>query len=159
MPRNFAETPESQKPTTIVISAASGRAKLDRRLSVAPMMDWTDDAEYARKINRFWNDGVSCLLYVSSAAAAVSNATAFRLRRASAPISLGSAMSIPAIDRMSSEEKLQALEALWESIAREGDRYPPPAWHEDELKRTQERFESRAEQPMDWETAKQQLRR
>lgn len=69
------------------------------------------------------------------------------------------AMSIPAIDRMSREEKLHALEELWESITREGDRYDSPAWHEDELKRTQDRFESGAEQPMDWDTAKRQLRK
>ena len=68
-------------------------------------------------------------------------------------------MSIPAIDRMSWEEKLQALEELWESITREGDRYQSPAWHEEELRRTQERYGSGAEQPMDWDTAKQQLRK
>ncbi len=68
-------------------------------------------------------------------------------------------MSIPAIDRMSWEEKLRALEELWESITCEADRYQSPAWHEEELKRTQERYESGAEQPMDWDTAKQQLRK
>jgi len=68
-------------------------------------------------------------------------------------------MSIPAIDRMSWEEKLRALEELWESITREGDRYQSPAWHEEELKRTQERYESGAEQPMECDTAKQQLRK
>ncbi len=54
---------------------------------------------------------------------------------------------------------LRALEELWESITREADRYQSPAWHEEELKRTQERYESGAEQPMDWDAAKQQLRK
>ena len=47
-------------------------------------------------------------------------------------------MSTPAIERMSWEEKLRALEELWDAITREGDRYESPAWHEQELKETQE---------------------
>ena len=43
MPKNPAETPESQKPTKIGVSDDLSREKLDRRVSVAPMMDWTDD--------------------------------------------------------------------------------------------------------------------
>jgi tRNA-dihydrouridine synthase A len=42
MPRNSAETPESEKPTKAGISEGFSREKLDRRVSVAPMMDWTD---------------------------------------------------------------------------------------------------------------------
>ncbi len=45
-------------------------------------------------------------------------------------------MSTPAIDQMSWEEKLRALEELWDVITREGDRYESPAWHEQELKGT-----------------------
>ncbi len=46
-------------------------------------------------------------------------------------------MSTPAIERLSGEEKLRALEELWDAITREGDRYESPAWHEQELKETQ----------------------
>jgi hypothetical protein len=67
-------------------------------------------------------------------------------------------MSPPAIDRMSWEEKLRALEELWDAITREGDRYELPAWHEHELKETQQRHESGAEKPMDWARAKRALR-
>lgn len=38
-------------------------------------------------------------------------------------------MSIPAIERMSWEEKLRALEEPWEAITSEEDRYESPAWH------------------------------
>jgi hypothetical protein len=41
---------------------------------------------------------------------------------------------------------------------REGDRYESPAWHEQELKETRARVESRAEKPMDWADAKRKLR-
>jgi Putative addiction module component len=68
-------------------------------------------------------------------------------------------MSTPAIDLMSWEEKLRALEELWDAITREGDRYESPAWHEQELKETQQRFDAGAEESMDWATAKRDLRR
>jgi Putative addiction module component len=50
-------------------------------------------------------------------------------------------MSMPGIDQMSWEEKLRALEELWDAITREGDRYRSPAWHKQELKETQQRFD------------------
>src|SRR5262252_7025743 len=42
MPTNPAETPDSAKAAKIGLSSDFSRGKLDRRLSVAPMMDWTD---------------------------------------------------------------------------------------------------------------------
>jgi tRNA-dihydrouridine synthase A len=42
MPTNPAETPESEKPAKIGLSEDFSREKMDRRISVAPMMDWTD---------------------------------------------------------------------------------------------------------------------
>ena len=60
---------------------------------------------------------------------------------------------------MSWEEKLRALEELWDAITREGDRYGSPAWHEQELKETQQRYDAGAESSMDWSTAKRDLRR
>lgn len=68
-------------------------------------------------------------------------------------------MTTPAIEQMSWEEKLRTLEELWDSIAREGDRYESPPWHEQALKETQQRHESGAEQPMDWADAKRKLRK
>src|SRR5579862_6546355 len=42
MPKNPAATPESKMPTKLGVSVDPSREKLDRRISVAPMMDWTD---------------------------------------------------------------------------------------------------------------------
>src|SRR5215469_10910328 len=42
MPTNPAETPDSEKPKKIGVSDDFSREKIDRRISVAPMMDWTD---------------------------------------------------------------------------------------------------------------------
>jgi hypothetical protein len=68
-------------------------------------------------------------------------------------------MTSAPIESMTWEEKLRTLEELWDSIAREGDRYESPAWHEQELKATQTRVESGAERSMDWADAKRRLRR
>jgi Putative addiction module component len=68
-------------------------------------------------------------------------------------------MTTPAIERMSWEEKLRMLEELWDSITREGDRYESPPWHEQALKETQRRYDSGAEEPMDWADAKRELRK
>ncbi len=67
-------------------------------------------------------------------------------------------MKTPGIDQMSWEEKLRALEQLWDAIACEGGRYESPAWHERELKETQQRYDAGAEESMDWATAKRDLR-
>jgi len=45
MPTDPAETPESGKPTKIGLSEDLSREEIDRRVSVAPMMDWTDDRQ------------------------------------------------------------------------------------------------------------------
>jgi hypothetical protein len=68
-------------------------------------------------------------------------------------------MNTTTTDQMSWEEKLRALEELWDAITREGDRYESPAWHEQELKETQQRYDAGAEESMDWATAKRDFRR
>lgn len=37
------------------------------------------------------------------------------------------------ISRMSSNERMEAMELLWESFAKEGIDYPSPGWHADVL--------------------------
>ncbi len=68
-------------------------------------------------------------------------------------------MTVPAIEQMSWDEKLRTLDELWESIAREGDRYQSLLWHEEALKDTQQRLELGAEASVDWADAKRKLRK
>jgi hypothetical protein len=68
-------------------------------------------------------------------------------------------MTAAEIQQMSWEEKLRTLEELWEAITREGDRYESPAWHQEALNETQQRVESGSEKPIDWATAKRELRK
>jgi len=60
---------------------------------------------------------------------------------------------------MTREEKLQAMEALWADLTRNTEQFESPAWHEQVLKEREQRLESGQENFIDWEIAKQQLRK
>jgi hypothetical protein len=67
-------------------------------------------------------------------------------------------MSTLAIQQMSWEEKLRAMEELWESLSADAARFESPSWHGDALRETERRIEAGQEQPVDWAIAKQELR-
>jgi len=48
MARNPAETRSMQSTGKIGISTEKNAQTIDRRISVAPMMDWTDEVRFAR---------------------------------------------------------------------------------------------------------------
>jgi hypothetical protein len=66
-------------------------------------------------------------------------------------------MSALPIKQMSWEEKLRAMEELWESLSLEEGRLVSPAWHEDTLKDTAERHKAGDEDPIAWAAAKREL--
>ena len=62
------------------------------------------------------------------------------------------------IARMSREEKLQALEAIWADLSKDAAAVESPPWHEDVLKETQARASAGQERIVDWSEAKRELR-
>ena len=62
------------------------------------------------------------------------------------------------VEQMSLDDKLLAMEELWESLTRDEAQYPSPNWHVDALNETKKRNEAGLETPLDWETTKQALR-
>jgi hypothetical protein len=68
-------------------------------------------------------------------------------------------MSALAIEKMSWDEKLRAMEELWESLSRDEARLESPAWHKDALRETLGRHDAGKEQPIDWDVAKRELRK
>lgn len=62
------------------------------------------------------------------------------------------------LEKMTVEEKLQAMEALWEDLTRNAENYEPPAWHGDALKALEQAIERGEETFEDWETAKKRIR-
>ncbi len=50
------------------------------------------------------------------------------------------------------------MELLWDDLSRDEQGVVSPAWHEDMLRETEKRFQVGEEKPIDWETAKKELR-
>jgi putative addiction module component (TIGR02574 family) len=59
-----------------------------------------------------------------------------------------------AIPRLSVEEKLQTMEALWQSLSSNPETFESPAWHEKELREREHNIESGTSKFIDWETVK-----
>ena len=63
------------------------------------------------------------------------------------------------LDKMSTEEKLIAMEELWADLSRNQEQFESPRWHEEVLKEREERVKEGLERPIEWEVAKSELRR
>ncbi|HET6892680.1 MAG TPA: addiction module protein [Pyrinomonadaceae bacterium] len=59
---------------------------------------------------------------------------------------------------MTTEEKLQAMEALWVDLTANENEFESPAWHAQVLQEREERIKAGQESFIDWEIAKEQLR-
>ena len=66
-------------------------------------------------------------------------------------------MSALAIEKMSWDEKLRAMEELWESLSRTEARLESPTWHKDALRETVARYDAGEERSIDWDAAKREL--
>lgn len=62
------------------------------------------------------------------------------------------------LDKMSTEEKLRAMELLWADLTRVADSYASPAWHEEVLRARDQSVAEGKESYIAWEEAKRQLR-
>ena len=62
------------------------------------------------------------------------------------------------VEQMSRTEKLQVMEAIWTALSASGAEMESPAWHEDALRETEQRFSRGEERIVDWERAKRELR-
>jgi hypothetical protein len=63
------------------------------------------------------------------------------------------------LDQMTTEEKLRAMEELWADLTRNQIEFESPPWHKSVLEEREERSREGLETPIDWETAKDELRR
>ena len=46
------------------------------------------------------------------------------------------------LKKMSRDEKLRAMEAIWADLSRDEGRFESPAWHKDELRKAEHAFRS-----------------
>jgi ATP-dependent Clp protease ATP-binding subunit ClpA len=63
------------------------------------------------------------------------------------------------LDQMTVEEKLCALERIWEDLCRNEADVPSPGWHRDVLEAREKRAAQTAEPFSDWEDAKRRIRK
>lgn len=63
------------------------------------------------------------------------------------------------IKQLSKQEKLMAIEAIWEALLNSEDDIESPSWHLEALKETENRVAAGLEEPIDWDQAKAKLRK
>ena len=62
------------------------------------------------------------------------------------------------LERMSTTEKLQAIEDIWSDLARVSENVPSPAWHADVLRAREERIANGTSRFLNISEAKQAVR-
>lgn len=65
-------------------------------------------------------------------------------------------ISLP-LDKMSLEEKLQVMEAIWDDLSQHADELQPPAWHGEVLAEREAAVDRGDEQFEDWDAAKEKI--
>lgn len=63
------------------------------------------------------------------------------------------------IARMSREEKMELMEALWADLSQSEGDLASPEWHKDALEQTDTRLAAGQEKLVDWDEAKRDLRK
>ena len=67
-------------------------------------------------------------------------------------------MSITDIQSLPRLEKVKLLEALWADLSQDDNAVESPAWHLQELQKTETRYLADKEETLDWPQAKRILR-
>lgn len=63
------------------------------------------------------------------------------------------------LNDMTVEENLQTMEAIWENLSANPEQIESPGWHEEELRIREAQVASGEVQFVDWEKAKEEIRR
>ena len=61
------------------------------------------------------------------------------------------------VEQMTLEEKLRAMEALWENLSRREEDIPVPQWHKELLDEREALLKEAKAKFIDWETAKARI--
>ena len=68
-------------------------------------------------------------------------------------------MSIAELRLLPNSEKLRIIETLWADIAADDTSFDSPAWHADELRKTEDDLKAGRVTAVDWDVAKKELRK
>lgn len=62
------------------------------------------------------------------------------------------------LDKMTTTEKLRALQEIWEDLCHTSEDIPSPSWHADVLGAREERIQQGKSEFVDWTEAKRKIR-
>jgi hypothetical protein len=62
------------------------------------------------------------------------------------------------IDKMTTEEKIQAMETLWDDLCKQAGNIPSPSWHGEVLQVREDGIEKGEDAFSDWDDAKKRIR-
>jgi putative addiction module component (TIGR02574 family) len=68
-------------------------------------------------------------------------------------------MSIAELRKLPPDEKLKIIETLWGDLAGDEASFESPAWHGEELRKTEAAFKAGRIEVVDWEDGKKELRK
>ncbi|MGC2625734.1 MAG: addiction module protein [Candidatus Udaeobacter sp.] len=63
------------------------------------------------------------------------------------------------LQKMSRDEKLRAMEALWADLSKDDDGFESPAWHAQALREAERAVKTGKARFNDWDEAKKRIRR
>ncbi len=63
-----------------------------------------------------------------------------------------------ALEHMSIEEKIRAMETIWDDLCKKADSISSPSWHKDVLADREEQVQNGTDQFIDWNQAKDYIR-
>jgi len=66
------------------------------------------------------------------------------------------AINLP-LDSMTTDEKIQAMESLWQDLCEHAEKVESPGWHGDVLSKREKDLAAGKEQVLEWETAKEEI--
>jgi hypothetical protein len=67
-------------------------------------------------------------------------------------------ISLP-LDRMTTIEKIQTMEALWEDLSKKDNEFISPSWHGEVLSKRDKNLSEGKDLIYDWDEAKERIRR
>jgi hypothetical protein len=67
-------------------------------------------------------------------------------------------MSITELRALPADEKMRIIETLWGDIAADENAFESPAWHGEQLRKTEVDFSAGRIEVLDWQVAKRELR-
>lgn len=61
------------------------------------------------------------------------------------------------LEEMTTEDKIRAMETIWDDLCKKSESIPSPSWHKNILKEREKAIKNGKEEFIDWNEAKKQI--